>query len=208
MNLPINSNDPCSAGYVPSDDDLITYLLGSQSTEVRQAIEQWLASDVAPAARLDDVAATVLFASTASADWSTELVTHRSADVSTLTASRFRQVVVVSTLAASIALALFTFRIKSGDSISASRLAMAWAESLPSTSDSDTDFEDTTWLLDQGVQLDSPYLANANDLNTDELAESSTAFGFASEEPPEWLLAAVLAMQANDLKSESAEALP
>ena len=208
MKSPINPKRSLAPGCSLSDDDLIAYLLGSQPTDACHALQTWLAADPSHGERLCDVATAILFTSEAAANWPRANAADRKSIAANKAPSRNRRVAALLALAASTAFALFSIRSHYVDSSMNSRVAMAWAEFLPNHADADPDVDVSNWLLDQGTQVDISDDSASGESNMAESAEFTATFGFTSDEPPEWLVAAVLAMQTNDPETQSREAAP
>ena len=200
-------DDPWS----PSDDDLIAYLFGETSAAGREQLEGWLATDARHGQRLCGLASTVLAASQIAAFQGPSTIAPSMPirlPVSTTTAgagSQLRPLAALLALAATALLAIFSLDRLRVDSRPDSRVAIAWAESLAARSDAEVD-DVSQWLFEPTATLDPASLPTPNVFG-DEASEPAPTFGFSSEEPPEWLLTAVSAMQSSDRDDESSEAV-
>lgn len=194
-------NDEPPRGATPSDDDLIAYLLGTASGEDRGRVENWLAADANHGDRLCDWASVVLLASETAPVVGPGAIHSPTAET---TPSR-RRIAAFLVLAVSLVMLVFSLDGFREDASANGRVAMAWAESLLGSSEAEIDSDVSHWLLEPGAALDSSEVPGLHDLVGEDMADSATAFGFSSGEPPEWLLAAVLEMQSSDPQLDASE---
>jgi len=216
-----NKNEKATS-FVPSDDDLIGYLLGSSSAAVRLEIEAWLAADAGHGDRLGQFASVMLAMSEAAfatngGDETSHLA--RELVVSDRRASQFnlRFVIGLLTLAATISIVVFSIRGFRPDGLSDGRVAIVWADSLTTGTDLESNTSTPDWLLEDGLANDtsddsaSGDLAdnhNESELSADDLAAGETLIGFSSDEPPEWMLAALAGMQSSGTFDDTYEVQP
>lgn len=214
MNPQARPNDDPQPTVTPSDEDLLVYLLGSASHETRGQVERWLAVDVSHGERLSTWASVVLCAAQAIADplpASGSPLHSQPAPVSTTASpavrrwrSRRYRVAGVLALAASVLVAAFVRDGFRDPAPSDGRVAMAWADSLPVKRDAVVESELSNWLLEPGGPLDASDVPAFHDFSGEDEGGSVAAFGF-TEEPPEWLLAAVSEMQSSDPEPDTGE---
>ncbi len=208
----LNNTDDITNGSSPSDDELIAYLLGSVPVDVRKEIEAWLAADESHGERLGQYASIMLIVSSTSSNDEMrrdhELVATNTPEQS----PQVRYVIGLLTLAATISIVIFSIRGFRSDSFSNERVAMAWAESLPTGSETEPSGDMPGWLIDDGfsadVSGDTSDRSAGEELADDDLDETESTIGFSSDDPPEWLLVAVLDMQSDGTLEEAAEVAP
>jgi hypothetical protein len=195
----------------PSDEWLIEYLLGHSSAEQRGTIEHWLLCDPANGDHLCAIAtglvelseafgnpqATGILQATSSsasapcakpiADLSPSHATARHVSPGSM-----RRLVWFAIAASLFGVIVSLYGLKTNDT--EPELAMAWVETLASGNELDEPQSLSTWP--------SEILA------TDELGGLELDVEIDSQEPPDWLLAAVLDMHDESQTTESLEAVP
>jgi len=211
-----------SASYSPSDDDLIGYLLGSSSAALRTEIEAWLVADESHGDRLCQFASIMLVVSNSplvTNDGDETVQPSRELVLSDRSERRspLRFVIGLLTLAATISIVVFSIRGFRPDGLSDGRVALAWADSLTTGMDSESIASMPDWLLEDGLSSDTSFAAKSDDfaddideaeLAADGLSDGETLIGFSSDEPPEWMLAALEGMQSNGTINETTEVQP
>jgi hypothetical protein len=219
-----NANDNATR-FSPSDDDLIHYLLGSSSVELKAGIEAWLATDKRHSDRLVQYAAIILVASEAPLESEVSVVDRGLRErewVSTNAVGlqlRRRHVMGLLAIAATISWVIFSIRGFQRESMSDGRVAMAWAESLPIGGETESVRDMPDWLIDDGPPNDVSDISSPDVLGDSvlgdgvlgdsDIAESESWIGFSSDEPPEWMLAALGEMQTASVANEdAAEVVP
>lgn len=210
MNTLNNRNDASPSGNSPSDEELVEYLLGSVSRECTERIENWLTSDPSADDRLAAVSTILLSVDQAlHAPWAscgTQVVAARNAMQSRMPGRH--RVVFGFALTAAVALVAFAFSgIWHEDA--ETEVAMAWVESLPSSTGVDLQFPmNDPLVLDNwtGETDSSGMLGDFAESDDEDVATSE--MDFLSDEPPDWLLAAVSDMHASDSLSELSESVP
>jgi hypothetical protein len=190
-------------GDWPSDLLLMEYLLGSLPEDGRRPVEVWLTERPGNSDRLSEIAEALLVTAEATAHWQGSVgQVHKSPASFRFTSG---QLVGVLSLAASLLFAIFSLSGFRGELLAENRIALAWADALPGT---DADMPE--WIFEPAaidvvgavgrVDLLAADLDEADDFN-----ETGVTFGFSSNEPPEWLLAAVLSMGSEEFSAESGE---
>jgi len=236
MNFSNHRNENQPNVFCPSDEDLIDYLLGTSvrndkpdaqassgnsfhpsmlaagrepsgaaapdglRRSANNTMESWLAADPRHVERLEAFAISILFSANESAAWTPPTAAQFPDLSSKRTLQRYVRVAVAVALAASILFAVTFLNSQRPASRTDDRVAMAWADSLSLADSDETTDEVAAWLLQQ-----SPDLEGDDELDGDD--SDSPGFGFDSSEPPEWLLTAVMGMQANGAVLESGEAI-
>jgi len=216
-----NTNEN-AASYSPSDDDLIGYLLGSSSAALRAEIEAWLVTDESHGDRLCQFASIMLAVSDSPSvanggDETVQPGRELIASERRARRSQARFVIGLLTLAATISIVVFSIRGFRPNGLSDGRVALAWAESLTSGMDSESNASIPDWILEDGLSGDNSDAAKSDDLAegideaelaADGLSDGDTLIGFSSGEPPEWMLAALAGMQSNGTIDETSEVQP
>ncbi len=187
--------DADSAGFHPSEESLIDYLLGSTSSSISSQIEAWVAADSQHADQLIRLSEVILVASETLAQES-----RREAAAVTLSddlATRSnRRYLTWFAVAASIAAVVFSFRDFNVSPSAETRVAMAWADAAQTSPTADTVSQLPAWLFDEAVALEPNGSSDSFPaIDSSDGDESTPTFGFASADPPEWLLAAVSDME-------------
>lgn len=207
-----NNTDDDANGSSPSDDELIAYLLGSSPVDVRKEIEAWLAADESHGERLGQYASIMLIVSATSCDDAMRQDRELVATNTPEKGSQARYLIGLLMLAATISIVVFSIRGFGPDPFSDERVAMAWAESLPAGGEAEPSGEMPEWLLDEGLSADvsgdTSVRSAGEELADDDLDEAESTIGFSSDEPPEWMLNAVLAMQSDGTLEEATEVAP
>ena len=208
----LNNTDNNANGSSPSDDELIAYLLGSSPVDVRIKIEAWLAADEGHGERLGQFASIMLIVSATSCDDAMRQDRELVATNTPEQGSQARYLIGLLTLAATISIAIFSLRGFRPDPFSDERVALAWAESLPTGGETEPSGDMPVWLVYDGFSADvssDPSARSASEeLADDDLDEAESSIGFSSDEPPEWMLNAVLAMQSDGTLEEATEVAP
>jgi len=203
MNFLNTPNAGRDAEAWPSEQLLMEYFLDSLPTETCRLIETWLAADPKNAERLSDFASDILAVAESTQQWSgTVTLSPKIQHVHTFSS---RRLVGLLTLAAAFFALLFFVRGFFKESPAERRIAMAWAEALPGA---ELDLPD--WMLvPVGVDAGGPAIS-FDEVATvlsepDGFVESIGTFGLSSNEPPEWLIAAVLSMESEALSEDGGE---
>ena len=209
MNSVSPSSEPQQAGWSPSDDELISYLLGTDAEDGRVAMAAWLATDAAHGDRLSAFAAVIYFAaeSVAVADDDAKANALK-LTVAAAPSPRVRRLVGLLALAASIAVVLFSLRGFRADREADNRIALAWADALPAMNDGEPNNDIFDSLAAHSAAIDLADAGVDSDAVSDHVADAGDEFGFSAAEPPDWLLIAVSEMQASDTEIEAKEIVP
>jgi hypothetical protein len=208
MNELNNLNDGSAGGFTPSDQELFDYLLGSLSNQQVQQIENWLASDVDASERVADLSGLLLDLNQAmqvTATCSTSPVVSINKASRSLRYQRLAAGLAVAAAVGFIAFSLAGFWRETTET----QVAMAWVDALPSVPGADfgsTPSVPSDLDEDTGAAFGSETMTEVAFLDEEE--ELTSDMDFMSDEPPDWLLAAVYEMHGDDATDDSLEVLP
>jgi hypothetical protein len=208
MNMQNNRIDGQPSPFLPSDEELVEYLLGSVESNQRTLIEGWLATDEQAGERLTEIA--TLMCSVELALKATNAVTENAAATGTAplrSSARFR---IVIGLAVAAAFGLIAFSISGfGNEEAETQVAMAWVESLSLHDESDIQNIEPD-EISSSEQINDPELVAEGDqlVATDDFDDMNSDMDFMSDEPPDWLLVAVTDMHQGDAITDPTEATP
>jgi hypothetical protein len=184
------------AALCPDDDAIIDYVLGVADEKACRIIETWLVIHPSHADQLASVAESVLAIAGAS-DRLRPAASAARLSIRTPRDVRLRYAAWFS-IAASIVVLCCLAGQSTKDHLSQASVAMAWAEaSAPEIPDS------PEWLFEsapfEGIVVDDSSDRTQETAMDNEFQDSGADVGFSSSagEPPEWLVTAVIAMDAS-----------
>src|SRR5688572_22162011 len=102
MNFETNPQHDLPHDGTPSDEDLLSYLLGEAGSASRQRLENWLSANPQHGERLAELASLVLMTSEATTDWTLPKTTQRLWETPTRSPLRLRRIAALFALAASV----------------------------------------------------------------------------------------------------------
>lgn len=201
---------------MPSEEVLVEYLLGSANADQRGLIEDWLASDEQAGERLTEIASLLCVvgeAVKATNDTSAKAALSHTSHQTSTSRSRSRlsgrfQILIGLTVAAALGLVAFSV---SGfwTEETETQVAMAWVEALPLENEMDIEGPSSDVRQSSDSLLISNAFSEGGELaDNDELDDVNSDLDFMSEEPPDWLLAAVTDMHQGDTLMNHSEATP